>query len=183
MRGGTVAGSIHINQFVPLCQQAFGEREWFENGCISAYFMSPTVHLEPVKAFATLPEPGVTTMELWMETEEGTKVLEGTASCGHGAADPVDAPSALEQRLARERPPGPDGLRIMSALTIGERSVQVPARYNWGAELEGMGNLEWGPKQAPLTTEPIDWYETTDTPWGSRERSTSLSGCDVRASF
>ena len=110
-------------------------------------------------------------------------VLEGTASCGHGAADPVDAPSALEQRLARERAPGPEGLRIMSALTVGERSVQVPARYNWGAELEGMGNLEWGPKQAPLTTEPIDWYETTDTPWGSRERSTSLSGCDVRASF
>ena len=182
MRGGTVAGSIHINQFVPLCQQAFGEREWFENGCISAYFMSPTVHLEPAKAFATLPEPGVTTMELWMETEEGTRVLEGTASCGHGAADPVDAPSALEQRLARERPPGPEGLRIMSALTVGERSVQVPARYNWGAELEGMGNLEWGPKQAPLTTEPIDWYETTDTPWGSRERSTSL-GSIVRASF
>ena len=53
--------------------------------------MSPTVHLEPVKAFATLPEPGVATMELWMETEEGTKVLEGTASCGHGAADPAGA--------------------------------------------------------------------------------------------
>ena len=111
MRGGTVAGSIHINQFVPLCQQAFGAEAWFDNGCLSAYFLSPTVHLEPVKAFAALPEPGAVSMEIWMETEAGLKVLEGTASVGCGQVDPLDAPSTLAGRLARERAPGPDGLR------------------------------------------------------------------------
>jgi hypothetical protein len=81
-------------------------------GCLSAYFLSPTVHLEPVKAFARLSAAGATTMDIWMETKDGKKVLDGTASVG--AEDPA-APSALQRRLARERPPAVAGLRILSA--------------------------------------------------------------------
>jgi hypothetical protein len=32
-----------------------------------------------------------------------------------------------------------------------------------------MGNLEWGPVQAPFTTEPVDWYTSDESsPWGGR---------------
>jgi hypothetical protein len=111
----------------------------------------------------------VCSMEIWMETEAGTKVLEGTASVGCGLTDPLDHPSALAARLARERPPGREGLRIMANLEVGQQSDRIPARYNYGAKLEGMGNLEWGPAQALLTTEPLDWYVSDDTsPWGHK---------------
>jgi|EP01043_Picozoa_sp_COSAG02_P035012 hypothetical protein len=165
MRGGTVAGSIHMNQFVPLCVQAFGAERFFANGCLSAYFLSPTVHLEPVKAFASLPAEGVGSMDIWMETKEGTRVLEGTASVGCGLQDEPGHPSALRTRFARDRAPGPAGLRIMAALEVGQQSARVPARYTFGGKLPGMGNLEWGPEQAPLTTEPLDYYVSDDTPW------------------
>ena len=168
MRGGTVAGSIHMNQFVPLCVQAFGGETFFSNGCLSTYFLSPTVHLEPVKAFARLPEQGAPSMEIWMETKDGTREVEGTASVGCGLKDDPRYPSALTTRLARERPPGPAGMRIMAALEVGQQSTRVPARYTFGKKLPGMGNLEWGPEQALATTEPLDWYVSDDTPWGHK---------------
>ena len=131
-----------------------GVAELAAHGLALVPAVAAQVHLEPVKAFARLPEDGVCSMEIWMETEAGTKVLEGTASVGCGLTDPLDHPSALAARLARERPPGREGLRIMANLEVGQQSDRIPARYNYGAKLEGMGNLEWGPAQALLTTEP-----------------------------
>lgn len=40
-RGGTVAGSIHMDQFPPLLLEAFG-KGWFETGCLSLYFRHAT---------------------------------------------------------------------------------------------------------------------------------------------
>ena len=76
-------------------------------GCLSAYFLSPTVHLEPVKAFARLSAADATTMEIWMETKDGKRVLDGTASVGaeerrafaaHGHLLLPDARSATQVR-------------------------------------------------------------------------------------
>ena len=164
MRGGTVAGSIHMNQFVPLLQKAFGERAWFEQGCLSCYFLSPTVHLEPVKAFVQPAAAAATAASAWMETEDGTKVLEGTASVGIVTGGPA---SALEARLARNKVPS-EPLRILAGLRVGAKSARVPARYDFGKRLP-WGNLEWGPAQYELTTEPIPWYiDPSTSPWGAR---------------
>ena len=163
-----MAGSIHMNQFVPLCTQAFGAENFFSNGCLSTYFLSPTVHLEAVRAFAELPEIGASSMDVWMETDDGTRVLEGTASVGGGLDDDPEQPSVLATRLARERAPGPAGLRIMATLEVGQKSDRVPARCTFGEKLPGMGNLEWGPEQALATTEPLDWYVSDYTPWGQK---------------
>src|SRR4051794_41822187 len=41
-RGGTVAGSVHMDQFVPRLVEVYGER-WFETGGLSLYFTPATL--------------------------------------------------------------------------------------------------------------------------------------------
>ncbi len=50
-RGGTVAGSIHFEQYPPLMLKVFGT-EWFETGNLSLYFRNATTDKEPVRAFS-----------------------------------------------------------------------------------------------------------------------------------
>src|SRR5947209_1278574 len=102
-RGGTVAGSIHMDQFPPVLIEAFGQR-WFERGSLSLYFLNATTGGEPVKAFASTPTPGATDEQVgvWMERDpEGMKVADGTASVG----DPA-LPTELERRDLRLAEPG-----------------------------------------------------------------------------
>ena len=47
-RGGTVAGSIHMELFPPLLLEAFGPH-WFEHGTLSMYFRNATTDREPVR--------------------------------------------------------------------------------------------------------------------------------------
>src|SRR5690606_38042129 len=47
-RGGTVAGSVHMEQFPPILMRAFGER-WFETGGLACYFRNATVDGESVR--------------------------------------------------------------------------------------------------------------------------------------
>src|SRR3990170_1314757 len=56
-KGGLVAGSIHMEQFLPLLVRAFGE-PWLENGTLSLYFLSPTLHEEEVRAIVGQPPKG-----------------------------------------------------------------------------------------------------------------------------
>ena len=49
-RGGTVAGSVHMQQFPPMLVRMFGP-EWFEHGTISTYFRNATMHGERVRPF------------------------------------------------------------------------------------------------------------------------------------
>ena len=100
MRGGTVAGSIHLDQFPPLLYKAFGEK-WFQHGGMSIYFKNATTDMESVGAFLKLPEDNATgnntndvQTRVWMEREDGMLVCEGTASIGT-----PDEPSALQKRL------------------------------------------------------------------------------------
>ena len=48
-RGGTVAGSIHLELFPPLLLDTFGEH-WFEHGTLSMNFRNPTTDREAVRA-------------------------------------------------------------------------------------------------------------------------------------
>src|SRR5207302_9745282 len=67
-RGGTVAGSIHMEQFPPLMLRAFGER-WFETGSLSTYFRNATTGREAVRAFCEMPPADVSDAQVrvWME--------------------------------------------------------------------------------------------------------------------
>ena len=150
-RGGTVAGSIHMEQFPPILLRAFGER-WFETGSLSCYFRNATMGGERVRALAQMPPPGATSAQVnvWMERDDGMKVMDGTASVGEPAE-----PSLLRRKLAEPREPGE--MRILEKLNAGQHLDAVPTRVD-------LGNREVGARIDALT-EPLDWY-TRASPWG-----------------
>ena len=113
-RGGTVAGSIHMDQFPPLLLEAFGQR-WFETGSLSLYFRHATTDGEPVRAFLDRPPAGERDAQVraWMTTADGDLVAEGTASVGN-------PPAASALRGRDLRPVDPQRLRIYTALRPGD---------------------------------------------------------------
>lgn len=137
-KGGTVAGSIHMDQFAPLLLDLYGEA-WLERGTLSLMFKQPTVDGEPVRASLT---PGEERALLVMHNEAGDLICEGTASLG------PDPKSELALRmLAQQRP---SELRILAALKPGDEVADIPLE----ASLEALET------RLSTITEPLAIYET-----------------------
>jgi hypothetical protein len=151
-RGGTVAGSIHMEQFPRLLLRAFGQH-WFETGSLSTYFRNATMDRESVRAFVELPSNPRTRskgqVNVWMDREDDMRVLEGTASVG----TPPD-PSMLRRKLAEPRAPGEQ--RILGNLAPGDVGPPVTVRLAGQREVK---------LRLAAITEPLDWY-TGVSPWG-----------------
>jgi hypothetical protein len=120
-KGGTVGGSIHMDQFAPLLLALFGD-EWFERGNLSLFFLQPTVDEEPVRCL-TRREPGERQAQLTMENEQGDVIAVGTASCGE-----PDTDTEVRRRLAKMRPSGE--LRILGRSAVGDEITDVPWRVD-----------------------------------------------------
>jgi hypothetical protein len=148
-RGGTIAGSVHLDQFPPLLIAAFGKR-WFSEGSISLVFRNATVDAEPVIAMVRLPEGPSPQIEARMERPDGMLVAEGTASCGAGIE-----PTYLHAIDLRPSPP--EDLRMLEGIEAGAllsvRTFTVDAA-------EQKARIEGG-----AITEPLDWY-VGPSPWG-----------------
>lgn len=142
LRGGTVAGSIHMEQFPPLLIELFGEG-WLKSGGLSLYFKHATTNGERVRCHADPPVRvrEISRARVWMETEAGDLVCEGTANGGGG-----DPNSTLRQRLAAATPPRE--LRILKHLQIGASVDGEPVRIS-GAALD---------KHLHVITEPLPCY-------------------------
>jgi hypothetical protein len=158
-RGGTVAGSVHLDQFPPLLLQAFGQ-QWFETGSLSLYFRHATTDGEAVQAFVERPPTGAHDPQVraWMTTPAGEIVAEGTAAVGNPRV-----PSALHERDLR--PADPAELRILKTLKPGDVLGDLRAAVN-GARQRSIIEQD-------AMTEPLDWYSGT-SPWGGP--IASLSG-------
>lgn len=148
-KGGTVAGSIHMEQLPPILVRAFGQR-WFETGGVSCYFRNATIDGEPVRPLAQVPPAGAddAQINIFMEKEDGTQVLEGTASIG----DPPE-PSMLRRKLAEPREAGE--MRLLADVRAGD--AIAPRRTRCVRK-------DSDPRLA-VVTEPLDWY-TGPSPWG-----------------
>jgi hypothetical protein len=148
-RGGTVAGSIHLELFPPLLLKAFGQR-WFERGTISMYFLNATTDREAVRAFVKEPPADASDaqVEIWIERDDGMRVAEGTASVGS-----PEEPSALLRRPLDRFDPGE--LRILGGLKLGDQFEECDAFLTKSAMAERM----------KVITEPMDWY-IKPSPWG-----------------
>ena len=119
-KGGTVAGSIHMEQFPPLLAAMFGE-DWHRTGGLSLYFLNATTDGEPVRGFCGPVRDS--RAEVWMIDETtGLRVCEGTASVG-----PPDPQSDLRRRLSSVRPPGE--LRLLK-VAVGDTVTDIPARID-----------------------------------------------------
>ena len=149
-RGGTVAGSIHMDQFPPLAIRAFGNG-WFEDGSLSLYFRHATTDSEPVRAFIEQPprQRDVQT-RAWATTSEDVLVAEGTAGRGQ--------PEELTALHSRDlRPVDPAQLRILADLKPGAVLGDMMLKPDGERQLRRIG--------MDGMTEPLDWY-TGPSPWG-----------------
>ncbi len=148
-RGGTVAGSIHLELFPPILLQAFGKR-WFERGTISMYFLNATTDREAVRAFLKEPPADATDAQVdaWIERDDGMRVAEGTASVGR-----PEQPTALLRRPLDRFEAGQ--LRILRSLKVGDRLEACDGFLTKDAMNERM----------KVITEPLEWY-TKPSPWG-----------------
>lgn len=160
-RGGTVAGSVHMDQFPPLLLEAFGPA-WFETGSLSLQFRNATTSGEPVIAMVGRPDPsqlaaGAVQVPARMETPDGGLVAEGTASIGdHGL------PTHLES--VDLRPADPSELRMFPHLRTGQEIVSYQEAIASGPAVGSDGSR--------LITEPLDWYSGL-SPWGGPVASPS----------
>ena len=118
-KGGTVPGSVHMDQFVPMLLQTYGER-WFETGDISLYFTQATVDAEQVRAVLT---PGEGRSRLTMYNEPGALICRGTAS-----VQAPDSLSELSHVLQQQVAVDPSKLRILGAYKVGDEVTGIPIR-------------------------------------------------------
>lgn len=148
-RGGTVAGSIHLELFPPLLLEAFGP-QWFERGTLSINFRNATTDREPVRAKLVQPTPEATDAQVGatIERDDGLLVGEGTASVGD-----VEEPSALSQMDLSRFDVGE--LRILEGVAAGdaipEAEVAMPSDHQRS--------------RLDVITEPLEWYAES-SPWG-----------------
>jgi hypothetical protein len=111
-KGGTVAGSLHMDQFAPLALQLYGDDFW-KQGNLSFYFRQATVDREPVRAMAKAGEPHA---RMWMENKDGALVADATASCRG-----TDQDTAVQNLMASQALSDPTGLKILGKAKVGDK--------------------------------------------------------------
>lgn len=118
-RSGTVAGSIHMEQFAPLLLHAFGP-PWQRTGSLSLWFDEPSIDGEPVRARVQVT--GAERRQVHMQRGDGSQVLHGTASAA------LDEHGALRQRLAGMRPGQAPRLLapLLGGLQAGCQAAHLP---------------------------------------------------------
>lgn len=154
-RGGTVAGSLHMDQFVPVLIGLFGNR-WLERGNLSLYFRQATVDREMVRCFGARAQDGQRA-RLRMENEAGDLISEGGASCM--GADPD---TELGRRVKAQIPSS--ALRILERCSLGDTIADVPARVS-EAVLQ---------RRLETIVEPLPAYRGVG-PWAGKALAPSLA--------
>ncbi|MFT5775810.1 hypothetical protein [Hyphomonas sp.] len=159
IKAGPIEGPTHFQQFVPMLYDIWG-KDWFERGCLSTHFLNMVFEGEKVRAFVERPAPGATRAKCWAEKEDGTPVLEASATLG-----PDHGETLLEARMAKLRPA--DDLVILADMKVGLKTDK-DEHVRMGAD-QHMGNLypfSLAQKLAVIT-EPSDWYnDAKASPWG-----------------
>ena len=112
MRGGTIPGTVHLNHFVPLIQEHWGQ-VWYERGTISMYYTYATTHKEKVRAVIATPSgQSDEKVDAYVETPEGQIVAKGSLSVGdpgepnYVSSLPLDDADPSEIRILDRMKPG-----------------------------------------------------------------------------
>jgi hypothetical protein len=148
IRGGAVAGTNHLDVFVPLLLEAFGPR-WFEKGSMSIFYTYMTTDREEVRAVIGLPPKGAkdAQVEARLEMPSGQIVGKGTVSVGE--------------------PKEPTYIQSISMTTSGDEPrvfANLKAEYDLGVHDSIIPQAKVN-QRLEITTDPIDWYKGS-SPWG-----------------
>lgn len=178
-RGGTIAASAHLDTFVPVLLDVFGE-EWFRTGSLSVYFRHATTDGEPTHALVEIPNGAGdvddadhaavlgaalvplrdTQIRAVLEMSDGTLVGARTASIGS-----PNEPTALEARDLRH---DPSAARILREVILGEVLGPFPAAVNGERLAQGCKHR---------ITEVLDWYRGRHRSAGRSLPQARLSIC------
>jgi hypothetical protein len=131
-KGGTVPGSIHMDQFAPILVRTFGEA-WFERGNLSIYFTQATVDHEAVRCVVTSEDDRA---RLSMFNEPGDLICEGTASL----AAPDDE-SELARRMQMQESAAEGRLSILGDIRVGDAHADLPVRISREGLERGLANI------------------------------------------
>jgi hypothetical protein len=156
-RGGTVAGSLHMEQFPPLLIESLGDA-WYETGGMSLYFRYATTDGEPVQASVdrATDQAGNQQINIWMDDPDGHRICAGTASVGE-----PDANSTVRKRLAAV--PEARDLRILANVEVGKTGPTVATKITQEA-------LD---RRLAVITEPLAAY-TDASPFGGKVMTPAL---------
>lgn len=143
-RGGTVAGSLHMEQFPPLLIESLGDN-WLSSGNMSLYFRYATIDGEPVQASANRATDNSQQIDIWMDDASDNRICDGTASVNQ-----PDLNSAVRKRMG-SIPPAKD-LRILANVEIGKAGPVVPTNI----DEEKLNS------RLAVITEPLDAYTNTE---------------------
>lgn len=158
-KGGTIEGPTHFSQFEPLAERLWGER-WFKEGCISAHFRAPAFDGERLKAFLRKDASDPQGAAIWLERDDGTEILRGTASVG-----PAGDASALRHRLAGL--PALDMPVIHADIRVGTASGRQPVCIDPDARIGDLYPFSLSQKLASIT-ESCALHDGRDNRWGGR---------------
>ncbi len=159
IKAGPIEGPTHFQQFVPLLAKVWRDA-WFERGCFSCHFLNMVFEGEKVRAEIDMPAPGATRTLARAFKEDGTPVLEASASLG-----PDHGETLLEARMKKLRPP--ESLVILEDLHVGMTGTEDEI-VTMGPD-QHMGDLypfSLAQKLAVIT-EPDEMYlSDAASPWG-----------------
>ena len=159
IKAGPIEGPTHFSQFVPYLAEIWGDA-WFERGCFSSHFLNMVFEGEKVRVEVDRPAPGATRTLCRAFKEDGTPVLEASASVG-----PDHGETLLEGRMKKLRPAGE--LVILADLEVGMTGV-ADETVTMGPD-QHMGNLYPFSlaDKLKVITEPMAVYSDASAgPWG-----------------
>ena len=150
MRGGVVAGTVHLDLFPPILVETFGQR-WFEQGTISLYFTYALLHGEELRVVmqARPKDDKDVQVETRLESRDGHIVAKGTVSVGSPNEKPYLQTLELQSSPREE-------LRILKELEVG-----------WETPLNDVSETRMAlDKSLENCEDLLDWYSGA-SPWGS----------------
>jgi hypothetical protein len=149
MRGGTVAGTVHLDLFAPLVQKAFG-KSWFEQGSVSMFYTFATLDKEEIRLVMDEPPKGkkAAQVKAHVEMHDGKVVMEGTVAVGDSKE-----PTRLQNVEMKDAPR--EELRILAGINVGEEIGPKDVMATPEGVTARFENLE----------DTIDWYKDA-SPWG-----------------
>lgn len=157
-RAGPIEGPTHFSLFPPMLGHLWGQA-WFERGCLSAHYVNMVIEGEAVRACVDVPAPDASSTRVWAEKEDGTLVLEASASLG-----PNYGETLLEGRMRALRPPA--RLLILEDLRVGMKgATDEHVRMDANQHMGGLYPFSLNQKLAVIT-ENSPWYsDGAASPW------------------